>query len=1170
MRQFYLLPLLALATVSLFSVKTAYTQQTAIPPEQISQQGSIREKLIGYGSNQSLFEKIYFIDQLFNLPYIEPDYNGIGIEGVKVKIRDFITDEKFFMDIETISEKVRQASVEWDKETHGIFMSMILDKTGGDLMNKIMGIRTTADSCHKSEPFCTGLVYTFPAGVNTGNAQAGPNYGCLSTRPNPVWYHMRILQPGNLKIKMVGTRINGNPMDIDFALWGPFNDPVLPCVSQLTANCPQCPATGCCPNNTTNPNFYPSGNLHDCSWSANDIEYANIVNGQTGQYFILLITNYSNAEGTITFSKESGSATTDCSIVPPPIDNNGPLCVGQTLQLTVINPPPPSATFSWSGPNNWTSTQMNPTIPNVNLSHAGTYTLVITLFGQTSDPVSTYVEIFAPPNPTVTGQAFPCQGSSHNYSVQFPQQGSTFEWVANGGQVTSGQGTATATIQWTASGAGSVRVTEDPLYCDPVLSPPLNVNISPLPSVPAAPSGLAVVCEGSTGVQYTTTGATNAVGYIWSLQPASAGTITGTGLNATVNYSPGFTGTANISVTGTNLCGQGQASQSLQVNVGANPAANAGNDVSIPHGTSTTLQGSATGGSQPYTYSWSPADKLLNPNVANPQTVNLFQTTVFTLTVQSADNCTDSDQVVVTITGGALGVTANATPAAVCPGSPSVLNAYPSGGSGTYTYAWTSNPPGFESYIQNPEVNPLQTTTYFVSVNDGFNTVTDQTSVTVWPLPLANAGIDQNIAHGTNTTLNGTATGGLPPYSYSWVPSEYLVNAGVSDPQTINLYQSRTFYLTVTDYNGCVGVIDSVRINVSGDALATYPSASPNLICQGASTQLFANPSGGSSNYTFIWTSDPPGFTSTLENPVVYPAGETLYQVTINDGFNSASGQVFVDIAASPVPFFTSDTVCRGSATSLFDFSSIQEGYIQSLLWYYNGTLIGTGTETQFIFPNHGQHQVTLSAISDLGCVSNVVLPVFVKQLPVIDIARRIPEDLRFFSPGGDTLYVCVFSSVTLDAGNPSNPNQLFEWSVGSEADTLVIGALGIGYELQRHTVTVTDLVSGCVNTRTLYVEFSMAACEFSVSNPAIASFIKVFPNPAKDVLLIEYSYPGQEITMSILNIHGQQVLPLETIHHEAGRLHRTDISGLLPGVYFIRFSNSKHIYTVKLIVSGY
>jgi len=88
------------------------------------------------------------------------------------------------------------------------------------------------DSCVLSEPFCTGSIYTFPAGVNSGTAEPGAYYGCLSTQPNPAWYHMKIATAGDINIHMYSTPL----YDIDFICWGPFSDPTSPCVSQLTAN----------------------------------------------------------------------------------------------------------------------------------------------------------------------------------------------------------------------------------------------------------------------------------------------------------------------------------------------------------------------------------------------------------------------------------------------------------------------------------------------------------------------------------------------------------------------------------------------------------------------------------------------------------------------------------------------------------------------------------------------------------------------------------------------------------------------------------------------------------------------------------------------------------------------------------------------------------------------
>jgi hypothetical protein len=93
--------------------------------------------------------------------------------------------------------------------------------------------------------------------MNTNTqAESGPNYGCLYTRPNPIWYFLQIDQSGPISIYMNSP--TGN--DIDFVCWGPFNDPVSPCTAQLTANCSSCP------NNTSNPTFYPSGNMVDCSY----------------------------------------------------------------------------------------------------------------------------------------------------------------------------------------------------------------------------------------------------------------------------------------------------------------------------------------------------------------------------------------------------------------------------------------------------------------------------------------------------------------------------------------------------------------------------------------------------------------------------------------------------------------------------------------------------------------------------------------------------------------------------------------------------------------------------------------------------------------------------------------------------------------------------------------
>ena len=85
---------------------------------------------------------------------------------------------------------------------------------------------------------------------------------------------------------------------------------------------------------------------------------------------------------------------------------------------------------------------------------------------------------------------------------------------------------------------------------------------------------------------------------------------------------------------------------------------------------------------------------------------------------------------------------ASATPASLCLGDSSQLEAFAYGGSGTYTYSWTSLPPGFTSSQSDPVVSPTQSTTYIVTINDGIQTRHDTVIVKVTPPPYAVAGND--------------------------------------------------------------------------------------------------------------------------------------------------------------------------------------------------------------------------------------------------------------------------------------------------------------------------------------------------------------------------------------------------------------------------------------------
>ena len=65
----------------------------------------------------------------------------------------------------------------------------------------------------------------------------------------------------------------------------------------------------------------------------------------------------------------------------PTASNNGPICAGSTLTLST--PTVTGATYSWTGPNSFSSTLQNPSITSATTAASGTYSVTVTMNGCT-------------------------------------------------------------------------------------------------------------------------------------------------------------------------------------------------------------------------------------------------------------------------------------------------------------------------------------------------------------------------------------------------------------------------------------------------------------------------------------------------------------------------------------------------------------------------------------------------------------------------------------------------------------------------------------------------------------------------------------------------------------------------------------------------------------------
>jgi len=414
-------------------------------------------------------------------------------------------------------------------------------------------------------------------------------------------------------------------------------------------------------------------------------------------------------------------------------------------------------------------------------------------------------------------------------------------------------GTGIYNYSWSSNPAGFTSSAQNPVVSPTVstqyivqitsdidtTSASVTVIVNFSPAVPGLIAGPTSICKGSTNVSYAVPSVPNATGYIW-IMPYGASIISGQNTdNILVNFSPNAI-SGEITVMATNDCGTGQAA-SITVDLYSVPVANAGINQTVNSGATVTLNGSANGGSGYFNYLWSPAYLFQNASLKNPTTIPLTSSATLTLIViDNITGCSDSTNVQVLVIGGVLSVVASTDPASVCQGNPLTLHALPTGGTGNYTYSWTSYPVGFTSSEQNPIVITPIYSQYIVNLSDG--TQTASASVTVNALPDA-AG---------NITGSSTVNQGASGVAYEVPVINNATNYNWNLPLGVYIVSgSNTRSIVVNFTTGATsGVFSVYGSNSCGDGLVSQDF--PVTVVTGIDEQsaftvsLYPNPTNGS------------------------------------------------------------------------------------------------------------------------------------------------------------------------------------------------------------------------------------------------------------------------------------------------------------------------------------
>ena len=175
---------------------------------------------------------------------------------------------------------------------------------------------------------------------------------------------------------------------------------------------------------------------------------------------------------------------------------------------------------------------------------------------------------------TITGTATICGGAQGvAYSVPVIANAITYVWtLPAGATIASGANTNSITVNFAANASsGNITVYGNNLCGNGSTSSPFAVTVTALPTAAGTITGSASVCKGTTGVAYSVNPIANATGYTWTL-PTGATIASGNNTNSIlVNF--GTTAVSgNITVLGTNSCGNGTVSPNFAVTVNPIPS----------------------------------------------------------------------------------------------------------------------------------------------------------------------------------------------------------------------------------------------------------------------------------------------------------------------------------------------------------------------------------------------------------------------------------------------------------------------------------------------------------------------------------------------------------------------------------------------------------------------
>jgi len=626
------------------------------------------------------------------------------------------------------------------------------------------------------------------------------------------------------------------------------------------------------------------------------------------------------------------------------------------------------------------------------------------------------ITVGVPPAAHAGPDAAICQGSDYTVTGASASNFSSLSWTTAGTGSFINESTLNPTYIPSAAdvnmGLVTLTLTTTGITpCTGTASDEMVLTISPLPAASGVITGPTSVCQGQAGVSYAVAAISNATSYIWAYSGTGATITHGATNNISISFSTEAT-SGNLTVMGSNSCGNGTISASYPITVNPIPAAagtitglaavcqgQTGEAYSVP-----TIA-EATG----YTWTLPTGATIVSGNNTNSITVDFSATSISgNITVTGTNDCgsgTISANYTITVNPlpAAAGVITGAT--AVCLGQSGVIYSVSLIANAT-GYNWTI-PTG--ATITSGANTNLIAVTFSASAMDGNITVqgtngcgtsmiSPSFTVTVTPPPMAHAGADAQICEGSVYTISGAMASNFSSFLWTTSGTGAFINVNTFTPTYVPSAAdvaagSALLTLSAFGITPCTGAsTDEMLLTIN-----PLPSAAGTIIglpsvCQGQTGVSYSIPLiSHATSYEWTYSGTGATITNGSTNNIIlsFASNATSGNLSVMGVNSCGNGAVSspspVNVNLHPMANFSfSNNPILGEPVQFTDLSQTNGGgALTSWLWNFGEPASGVNNTSTIQNPLHtfitlSVHPVTLVVQNTSGCPDTLEQPVVV------------------------------------------------------------------------------------------------------------------------------------------------------------------------------------------------